>query len=61
MPEKIYYVLIMPGGTPLKYGQKGGGIYTREQEALNCVERLKRHGSKVRLFSTCTNWYEHEL
>lgn len=58
MPKSIYYVKILPGGKPLRYGMKGGGIYTDRQQALNCMERLQRHGSKCVLFSSLTDWVQ---
>lgn len=56
MPKKLYYVKILPGGTPLKFRQKGGGTYTDEKYAKSHYESLKAHGSKVELLVTEVNW-----
>ncbi len=61
MKDFIYYVKIIPGGTPLRSYQKGGGIYTSLQDALNCVERLKKHGSKVEFYYTGTHWVKDSV
>lgn len=52
LPKKLYYVLIKPGGKPLKYRQKGGGTYTNEKSAHSQYEHLKAHGSNVELHVT---------
>ncbi|AXH49275.1 hypothetical protein HWB76_gp127 [Streptomyces phage Blueeyedbeauty] len=56
LPKKLYYVLVKPGGTPLKYRQKGGGTYTNEKFAKSQYESLKTHGSRVELYSTELEW-----
>lgn len=52
----MYYVLIKPGGTPLKSRQKGGGAYTTESYARSQYEHLKAHGSNVELLTTEVDW-----
>lgn len=56
LPKKLFYVRILPGGTPLKYRQKGGGTYTDEKYARSQYESLKAHGSNVELLETEINW-----
>lgn len=56
LPEKLYYVKIVPGGTPLKFRQKGGGTYTNEMYAKGQYEYLKAHGSKVELLVAEVEW-----
>lgn len=56
MPKKLYYVKILPGGTPLKYRQKGGGTYTDEKYAKSQYNSLKAYGSKVELLVAEVNW-----
>jgi len=56
LPKKLYYVLVKPGGTPLKFRQKGGGTYTNRDNALSQYQHLKAHGSNVELYSTNINW-----
>lgn len=56
LPKKLFYVLIKPGGKPLKYGQKGGGTYTHEGSARSQYEHLKAHGSNVELHVSELAW-----
>lgn len=56
LPKKLYYVKILPGGTPLKYRQKGGGTYAEEKYAKSQYRSLEIHGSNVELLVTETNW-----
>jgi hypothetical protein len=56
LPKKLYYVLIKPGGNPLKYRQKGGGTYTNEKYAMSQFKSLKAHGSNVELYSAEIDW-----
>jgi len=56
LPEKLYYVLIQPGGKPLKYRQKGGGTYTEEKYARSQYESLKAYGSNVELYEGEMSW-----
>ncbi|QNN99234.1 hypothetical protein SEA_FAUST_155 [Streptomyces phage Faust] len=56
LPKKMFYVKILPGGTPLKYRQKGGGTYTDEKYAKSQYATLKAHGSNVELLEAEVNW-----
>jgi len=56
LPKKMYYVLIKPGGKRLRYGQKGGGVYSLGKNAHAQYEHLKSQGCKVELYSTDVNW-----
>lgn len=49
LPTKIYYVQVLPGGTPLGYRQRGGKIFTTEQHAVNHKEGLERMGVNARV------------
>jgi hypothetical protein len=56
LPKKLYYVLVKPGGTPLKFRQKGGGTYTNMNNAKGQFDHLQQHGSNVELYSTDVEW-----
>jgi hypothetical protein len=56
LPSKMYYVLIKPGGKPLRYGQKGGGKYSDEKSARSQYKYLKAHGSNVELYTGNIEW-----
>lgn len=56
LPKKLYYVKILPGGTPLKYRQRGGGTYTEEKHARSHYNSLKAYGSKVQLLVADVEW-----
>lgn len=56
LPKKLYYVKINPGGTPLKYGKKGGGTYTMESHARGQYNYLKGEGSNVELYVAEVEW-----
>lgn len=56
LPKKMYYVLIKPGGKPLRYGRKGGGTYTIEKNARGQYEHLKSQGCKVELYTSEVQW-----
>lgn len=56
LPKKLHYVLIKPGGKPLRYGRKGGGAYTMESHAKGQFQHLKSEGSKVELYVAEVNW-----
>jgi hypothetical protein len=55
-PKTLYYVLIKPGGKPLKYRQKGGGTYTEERYARSQYNSLKAYGSNVELLVAHMDW-----
>jgi len=61
LPKKLYYVLIKPGGTPLKYGQKGGGKYTDGKYAKSHAKSLQEQGVHVKLYESEMNWTEVPL
>ncbi|QIQ63024.1 hypothetical protein SEA_MOAB_163 [Streptomyces phage Moab] len=56
LPKKMYYVLIKPGGKPLGYGKKGGGVYSLEKNARGQYDHLKSQGCKVELYHTRVDW-----
>ena len=56
LPKKLYYVLIKPGGKPLKYRMKGGGTYTDIKYARSQYESLKAYGSNVEWYEGTIDW-----
>lgn len=58
LPDKLYYVKIVPGGKPLKFRQKGSGTYTDEEAALAQYHVLKGHGCNVKFYALECNWEE---
>lgn len=61
LPKKMYYVLVKPGGTRIKYGRKGGGKYTSEPAAKSQAEDLKKQGVNVTLWEAEIIWTEVPL
>lgn len=55
-PNKLYYVKVLPGGTPLKFRQRGGGVYVDEKYANSQFKSLRAHGSIVELMVAEVEW-----
>lgn len=49
LPNKIFYVEVLPGGEPLGFRQRGGKIFTRHEHAENHKETLERQGVFARV------------
>ncbi len=56
LPDKVWYVKILPGGKPLKYREKGGGLYAQERYAVSQYDYLKNRGSNVELLIGEVQW-----
>lgn len=50
-PKEIFYVEILPGGTPLGFREQGGGHFTSEKHARDRYEYHNNRGRRVRLYT----------
>lgn len=49
-PKKLYWVDILPGGNPLPYRQRGGGVFSTLAMAKGRCEKLAHLGVLTRIF-----------
>lgn len=56
MPKEQFYIKVLPGGRPLKFREKGGGVYTQYQHAQKQLDRLRRSGVRCELYRTVNDW-----
>ena len=57
LPQYLYYIKIIPGGPRLRYGEKGGGVYSREDYARDQLDRLRRQGVRCDLYESPIDWF----
>jgi hypothetical protein len=56
LPNKLYRLHIVPGGTPLKYRQPGGGTFSSLKDMQFRREQLDRQGTIYEIYETDTDW-----
>lgn len=57
-PKELYYVEVIPGGTPLAFREKGGGTYASKPYAVAQCDKLIEAGHIAVLFVTTADWHE---
>lgn len=56
-PSKLYWVEFHKGdGPPVRYGERGGGKYTSEKQALNRIKQLRKRGNQAFLLESDLNF-----
>ena len=56
LPSTVYYV--SQRGAQLRYGQRGGGLFARLQDARSRAARLRNQDASVKVFEGTVTWAE---
>lgn len=62
-PKRVFFVSLEgphADGVRLRYGEKGGGLYSVEGHALNAAARLRYRGFNVVVREAYCDWQEQE-
>lgn len=49
-PKKLYWVEILPGGEPLPYRQRGGGVFSTLAHAQGRCKKLDHRGVLTQIY-----------
>jgi hypothetical protein len=56
LPDKLFYVRLLPGGKPLGFRKNGSKLYTDSRAAFSHYQRLKHDGQNAEILEVHCDW-----